>query len=443
MKKLLFTMSAILIAVISFGQNQASINITKNTLHESLSVDQSSTQMFTIVNKGESTLDFSVTYVDPHVSVSQPANNSGKDNPDDFVNFLNRIANTHSGVSWLHSSTINQTLAPNESYQVAVSFNASGLTPGNYNAQVLIKSNDPDNSMIAIPVLFAVLGSDGSRGTTNTAFTTADNEDNNLTGNPDYDMDSYLFRGDDGTPIEFNLFVSDPVVNTAQLSIYAWDIDETAGEIDHLYFNGHFVGMLTGADDQWSTSVFNINPAWVNPGPNGKNLVKVLIDVNNAGWAVQVDWGQLVVNGGSQNNAFIRYVHTDKQFYQPGEVVAVTNEIDTYLTSQDVYVETNLLDESMVNVDGVTTNRTLHSDEDDPFTVNLQIPYGSSRSNPIYYVQVIVYDAQTNIQQDIKLVTLNEPAPPPPGVPVSPWAIIFGIFLISIFIVFRYKRNLA
>jgi hypothetical protein len=33
--------------------------------------------------------------------------------------------------------------------------------------------------------------------------------------------------------------------------------------------------------------------------------------------------------------------------------------------------------------------------------------------------------------------------PPPPGVPVSPWAIIFGIFLISIFIVFRYKRNLA
>ena len=30
-----------------------------------------------------------------------------------------------------------------------------------------------------------------------------------------------------------------------------------------------------------------------------------------------------------------------------------------------------------------------------------------------------------------------------PGVPVSNWALIFGIFLISIFMVFRYKRNLA
>jgi len=34
-------------------------------------------------------------------------------------------------------------------------------------------------------------------------------------------------------------------------------------------------------------------------------------------------------------------------------------------------------------------------------------------------------------------------APPPPVVPVSNWALIFGVFLISIFMVVRYRRNLA
>jgi len=34
-------------------------------------------------------------------------------------------------------------------------------------------------------------------------------------------------------------------------------------------------------------------------------------------------------------------------------------------------------------------------------------------------------------------------SPPPATVPVSPWALIFGVFLIAVFMVVRYKRNLA
>jgi len=30
-----------------------------------------------------------------------------------------------------------------------------------------------------------------------------------------------------------------------------------------------------------------------------------------------------------------------------------------------------------------------------------------------------------------------------PPVPVSPWALVFGVFLIAVFMVVRYKRNLA
>jgi len=60
-----------------------------------------------------------------------------------------------------------------------------------------------------------------------------------------------------------------------------------------------------------------------------------------------------------------------------------------------------------------------------------------------------VDDIATINSNETGLVIVNQQTsecsapPPPPGVPVSPWALIFGIFLISIFIVFRYKRNLA
>jgi hypothetical protein len=41
-------------------------------------------------------------------------------------------------------------------------------------------------------------------------------------------------------------------------------------------------------------------------------------------------------------------------------------------------------------------------------------------------------------------VSFNTPSgPPPPVVPVSPWALIFGVFLISLFMVVRYRRSLA
>jgi hypothetical protein len=35
------------------------------------------------------------------------------------------------------------------------------------------------------------------------------------------------------------------------------------------------------------------------------------------------------------------------------------------------------------------------------------------------------------------------PPPPPPPVPVSNWAIILGIFLIAVFMVFRFRRRMA
>ena len=78
--------------------------------------------------------------------------------------------------------------------------------------------------------------------------TTADNENNVLTGISDGDLDVYLFNTNSLAFIEYNIFIDDAVVTTAQLSILAYDIDWSSGEQDGVYINGHFVGNLTGAN---------------------------------------------------------------------------------------------------------------------------------------------------------------------------------------------------
>ena len=236
------------------------------------------------------------------------------------------------------------------------------------------------------------------------SFTTYDNENNDLVGVADDDMDVYLFNDDSIVPIEFNIFVDDTSITDVQLSIYAWDIDETSGEVDEVYLNGNYVGTLTGENREWSTSVFNVDPSYLVAGPNGKNLIQVYVDVENIGdptWAVTVDWGQLVINN-TPGNAYIRYVDLDDECYEAGEDVAITIEVDTDLCAQWILVETNLLDPDGVNIAGTSRYLFISMTNDEPFTETLTIPNGSP--NGMYNVQVIVYGGCSYIQQDLWLV---------------------------------------
>jgi len=236
------------------------------------------------------------------------------------------------------------------------------------------------------------------------AFTTYDNENNALAGVPDYDMDVYLYNDGPIVPIEFDIIIQESAITDAQLSIYAWDIDETSGEVDEVYLNGNYLGTLTGANREWSTTVFYIDPSFLVPGPNGYNLVQVHVDVDNIGdptWAVTVDWGQLVINN-NPGDAWIRYVDLDKPCYEYGEDVEITIEVDTDLGVQWILVETNLLDPDGVNIAGTSRYIQIELENDEPFTEILTIPNGSP--DGMYTVQVIVYGGCTMIQQDLWLV---------------------------------------
>ncbi len=296
---------------------------------------------------------------------------------------------------WLSENPVTGTIPAQDSALIDVTFDATGLVPGTYTANIVIANNDPDENPTIVPVTLNVGGCPG--GPNLDYFTTQDNEDNALSGYGDCDMDVYLFNDNPLVPIEFNIFIPDPS-GVNQLMINAYDVDETGGEVDEIYFNGHFAGTLTGADATWSTTVLPIDPAWVVPG---NNLVTIFVDVTNPDpwWAVNVDWGQVnkVVP-----TAHIRYVDIGTPPYPAGTTMVIEVEVDSDLASQDLRTEVNLRNPGGVILDGQVIYHTVNGANNDAVVANLTIPAGEL--GPNYDIQVLVFDAVTSRFQDAAIV---------------------------------------
>lgn len=398
------------------------IALSTTALTADLLSGESSQQTFTISNTGELPLDFNIAEltralraIDPGAGITlstQRIESAKGDSPEAYQVWLAEHPESGSDLEassgaptrvldWLSEDPLMGTIPPLGSMQINVTFNTVGLSAGAYLGQLQISSNDPLNPIQYVNV---------SLGVTIPNFTTIDNENNAHTGVPDNDLDVYLFNDDSLHPIEFNIFVSNTTFSMAQLAVLAWDVDETSGEVDHAYLNGHFLGALTGANSQWSTSVFEVNPAWVVAGPNGQNLVQIYVDINDAGWATTIDWGQMIfpdVNPDVQ----IRYVALADSVYTTGMSIGITQELDTNLSSYSILVETNILDPNGINVDGASNSYTIHGNNDDAVIVQRSIPAGSLYGT--YQVQTLVYDADHNLLYDTELTPFQVIQPGP------------------------------
>jgi large repetitive protein len=135
-----------------------------------------------------------------------------------------------------------------------------------------------------------------------TYYQGGDNTNNANTGVPDNDVDVTLFKSDGRAPIEFNVNMAGALPSqSTQITIRAYDVDEEQGEVDLVYFNGHLLGKLSGANNAWNATVLTVDPSWV---VAGNNLVRIDIDTATVGdnWSVQADWGQLLIDGGSNEH---------------------------------------------------------------------------------------------------------------------------------------------
>ncbi len=206
-------------------------------------------------------------------------------------------------------------------------------------------------------------------------------------------------------PIEFNIVV-DPLpspITSAALNIYAWDVDEEGDpqnpsrpvERDRVYFNGHFVGTLTGWNQTWSTSHFSVDPSWVQVG---NNLVEVLIDEYDGCWCVSIDWGQLVL-GGAGGAASIYSAAPDRTCYQPGWPLYLQMILRTTLASQEVRIEVNLIDPYNVTRANWIDTRTIYGPgTNNDVVANLTIPADAPTGD--YTIQIFIYDTCSETQND-------------------------------------------
>jgi len=133
--------------------------------------------------------------------------------------------------------------------------------------------------------------------------TAADNEDNARTGAPDGDMGGAtppcVYDADAIHPIEFNIFVTGVSGSpAATLEIDAYDVD-LPGEVDVVKLNGTTLGDLTGGDDVYSTTSFNIPAGLLVTTGAGKNTVEIIVDENPPGtnkiWCVEIYEGRIIV----------------------------------------------------------------------------------------------------------------------------------------------------
>lgn len=131
--------------------------------------------------------------------------------------------------------------------------------------------------------------------------TDLDNENNAGSGYADGDMDVYLFNDDANTPIEFNIPISVDASNSAAtLRMDVYDVDTfteaSNPEIDEVYLNGVFLGVLNGESGEWGVNIFDIP---VGTLKQGNNRVQIRVDVGNAGhyWAVEIDYGVIQLTG--------------------------------------------------------------------------------------------------------------------------------------------------
>jgi hypothetical protein len=149
-------------------------------------------------------------------------------------------------------------------------------------------------------------------------FQGTDNVGKNGQGGPDGDIDYRLANTNGKHPIEFNVNVpaDAPDINGADvhsvaLLVRANDVDEEDGEYDQVYFGVAEPGMspvvrkignLTGNNGVWNTTVFYLDPDMVR---KGTNYVEITISdktrPNYNTWEVQIDWGQIVLNGGPKD----------------------------------------------------------------------------------------------------------------------------------------------
>src|SRR5689334_3642338 len=236
-----------------------------------------------------------------------------------------------------------------------------------------------------------------------TYYTNTDNENNAGTHVADNDMEVSLGNNSGIHPIEFNINVATVPMSSVVLSMRALDVDEEQGEVDDVYLNGHHLGRLSGANNVWSVTAFNVNPAWF---VQGQNLVR--IDVDTSGdttqWVTTIDWAQMLIDGGGATDGDTQSVRITGTSVNAGNVTINTSTSVHSITGGTYRLQISLIDPNNDAVTVLTQDFAVAAGADVTRTANPVYPLNSVSG--VYTVQAQLFwldPGQSNfpVQQDI------------------------------------------
>jgi LPXTG-site transpeptidase (sortase) family protein len=199
--------------------------------------------------------------------------------------------------------------------------------------------------------------------------------------------------------IEFDIDVTGSLPTaSAYLTLNAYDVDEESGEVDHVWINGNFLGALNGNNDTWNTTIFNVPIGLV---VSGLNTIRV--QVTTTGWCVEIDWGQLLVDGGAAEAADITSLRIDSYNIVGGTVDVVVSTTVEGFVGGTYRLEIALLDPSNNNIGTVFDTFTVSAGET---VTRINTPsYPLSGGTGTYTIQAALFDVATGTLQNIEIIT--------------------------------------
>jgi len=262
--------------------------------------------------------------------------------------------------------------------------------------------------------LFCLLLLAGSVHAGDTYITTTDNENNAGTGVSDGDMDVDVVSADGNHPIEFNIDITGNLPNdSALLAINANDVDEEDGENNEVYLNGALIGSLSGRNNFDSTSVFELPLNQVGFGDN-------LVQLNITGpWTTRVDWGQILVDGGSENDAALSDFDITNYNVFAGVVTVDVATTVTVATTGNYRMELNVIDQNGENVELLSENFSANAG--DTLTKAYSPTYSLTANDGVFKVEILLFylDAPPTQLQSYQSLTFDHIRNSGPNLPAA------------------------
>jgi len=252
-----------------------------------------------------------------------------------------------------------------------------------------------------------------------TYYQGTDNENNAHTHVADNDMETTFGNTSLVHPIEFTIAAAALPHSSAVLTLRSYDVDEEQGEVDDVYINGHFLGHLTGANNVWSSTAFNVNPAWL---VAGANLVEVQVDTSGDAtqWVVGIDWGQILVDGGGAVNGDTHGVQITGHSINAGTVTINTSTTVHSITGGNYRLQVTLIDPAGNATTVLSQDFAAAAGVDVVRSANPTYPLASVSGTYTIQAQLFWLDpAHGNfpVQQDIAFATFTHTAGAGPSKP--------------------------